>query len=101
MRIRRKSPREAASCLHPHLACCVLCGSRCKPSDCRHVDAAVAQRAVRARCVPTAFHYAAVMALPPNDRRAMCLACVNWRRQPRGVGGVRRDKLGAYTPLDR
>jgi hypothetical protein len=101
MRIRRKKSGQPPARPDPNLSFCVLCGSHCQPSDCRHVDASVAQRAVRSRCAPTAFHYAAVMALPPNDRRAMCLPCVNWRRQPRGVGGIRREKLRGYTPLDR
>jgi len=103
MRIHRKRRRQSAehSRPHPHLTFCVLCGCHCAPADCRYVDASVAQRAVRSRCAPTQFHYAAVMALPPADRRAMCLPCVNWRRHPRGARGIRREKLRSYTPLDR
>ena len=85
----------------PHLAFCVLCGCPCQPSESRHVDVSVAQRAVRSRCAPTAFHYASLMALPPCERRAMCLPCVNWRRHPRGAAGIRRERLRAYTPMDR
>ena len=107
MRIHKKRRRQSAAPghqqqrPHPHLTFCVLCGCQCAPTECRHVDAAVAQRAVASRCAPTAFHYAAVMALLPTDRRAMCLSCVNWRRQPRGARGIRREKLRSYTPLDR
>jgi hypothetical protein len=105
MRIHKKRRRQSASDHqqrpHPHLEFCVLCGCHCAPTECRHVDAAVAQRAIRVRCAPTAFHYGAVMAMSPEDRRAMCLSCVNWRRQPRGAAGIRREKLRAYTPLDR
>jgi hypothetical protein len=101
MKSHRKRKAAAQGDPNPHLEFCVLCGSHCEPAECRHVDAAVAQRAIRVRCAPTAFHYGAVMAMSQGDRRAMCLSCVNWRRQPRGAAGIRREKLRAYTPLDR
>ena len=84
---------------------CLMCGSPCDAARCRYAGVAEIHDLLRPRCVKTRFHYAAVMALPPEGRRPLCLPCINWRRRSRrdrryyysGAGVMRRV---TYTPLD-
>lgn len=81
--------------------CCVLCGvARAKGQrSFRAVSAEYAHQVVRARCVPTAFHYESVLAIPKEQRCAVCPACLNWKRASRR--GVRAHRKKSCTPLDR
>jgi len=87
----------------PEAPFCLFCGARCDdPDSFRLVDASDAQASLRARCLPTAFVYASVMALPPADRRPICITCCNWKRRgsrgpPRRSGRAGRKVL---APLD-
>lgn len=84
---------------------CLMCGAPCPAEECRYAGVGAVQDLIRPRCARTSFHYAAVMALPRDARRALCLPCVNWRRRSRrdrryyspGAGMARRV---TYTPLD-
>jgi hypothetical protein len=87
-----------------------MCGSPCDAARCRYASIAEIHDLLRPRCVRTRFHYAAVMALPPDGRRPLCLPCINWRRRSRrdrrfyhhsssgGAHGIMRRVT--YTPLD-
>lgn len=84
---------------------CTLCGTPCAPADCRLTPTRDLQAMLRPRCAPTAFHYAALMALSPAERRPVCFFCLNWKRHCRrdrrssaGRDCYRRRKT--YTPLD-
>ncbi len=82
-----------------------MCGAPCDAARCRYASVADIHALLRPRCVRTSFHYAAVMALPPEGRRPLCLPCINWRRRSRrdrryymlDAGFMRRV---TYTPLD-
>jgi hypothetical protein len=79
---------------------CVLCGCRCGDGGAvRRIQADFAHRVVRARCVPTSFHYEAVLAIPEDQACSICPPCLNWRRGSRR--GVRARRKRCYTPLDR
>jgi len=84
--------------------CCLLCGCPCVHPNCRYTPLADVQALVRQRCIETAFHYAALLALPERGRHMICPGCINWRRRsrrhllppPRHGRAHRR----AYTPFD-
>lgn len=104
-RISVHSPRPAPEiAMQVAAPFCVLCGVRCEdPELCRLVDTADVQRALRLNCIETALHYRAVMALPPGERRPLCLFCVNWKRRAGLRQNVRRERLHRplfFTPLD-
>lgn len=81
---------------------CVLCGVRCVDPDCfRLVDCKEMQDFARARCTPTAFHYAALLAHPATDRRAVCTPCLSWKRRAFKGQTLRIARPGkTFTPLD-
>jgi hypothetical protein len=83
---------------------CLMCGAQSDPVRCHYITVSIVQDDVRARCVPTSFHYAAVMAMQPEVQAPICLHCVNWRRYSRrGLpiqAPVRVVKRKTYTPLD-
>jgi hypothetical protein len=60
-----------------------------------------AQEDVRLRCIPSSFHYAAVMAMRSDGRQPVCRHCVNWRRRSRKVPGRQLWRKKSHTPLDR
>ena len=84
--------------------CCLLCGCPCVHPNCRYTPLADIKALVRQRCVETAFHYAALLALPERGRHMVCPSCINWRRRSRCChpppprhGRARRR---AFTPFD-
>ena len=82
---------------------CVMCGSPCDPGRCRYASVGEIHALLRPRCIKTQFHYAAVMALPKEERRPLCFPCINWRRRSRRdrrycSGGAAHRVT--YTPLD-
>jgi hypothetical protein len=86
--------------------CCVLCGVTSDPSRCRYVNTSSIHDDLRNRCGATAFHYAAVMAMPSDGREPVCNHCANWRRfarKGRGWGqyGAQGGRRMTHTPLDR
>lgn len=83
---------------------CALCGVPCEDTQlCRVADASAVQQILRSRCAETALHYRAVLALPPGERRPVCMFCVNWKRRAASAVGRSRERLPnskCYTPLD-
>lgn len=78
---------------------CLLCGVPCDdPQQCRVSDTSAVQSVVAKHCTPTSLHYRSLLALPPNERRPVCLHCSNWKRRSRKKSQRRRG--GSYTPLD-
>lgn len=82
---------------------CVLCGHPCTHPNCRYTPVQAIKALVRQRCIETALHYAAVLALPERGRYMVCPACINWRRRSRcrpytRVNNWRRRRI--YTPFD-
>lgn len=83
---------------------CLLCGCPCAHADCRYVPLQAIRALVRQRCAPTAFHYAALHALPEGGRHMLCPPCVNWRRRSRGRPYTRFRRVTrrpTLTPFDR
>jgi hypothetical protein len=82
---------------------CLLCGAASKTVCCRSVSMRSVQEDVRLRCIPSSFHYAAVMAMRPGGRKPVCRHCVNWRRWSRreSLSGRRHWRKKVHTPLDR
>lgn len=77
---------------------CLLCGCPCAdPDDCRVTDASAAQDLLRARCLPTAFHYRAALAVSPAERYPLCMPCVSWARRNKKK---RPRAPRVHTPLD-
>lgn len=85
---------------------CTLCGVPCGGHDCyRLVDASAVQATVRDCCAPTAMHYASVLALPAEGRRALCPFCVSWSRRANALSAKRRaaparPRKPVLTPFD-
>ena len=87
----------------PPVHCCLLCGLPCTHPNCRYTPLAAIQALVRQRCVETAFHYAALLALPDAGRHMVCPTCINWRRRSRCRPYTRRRRWNrrvVYTPFD-
>lgn len=83
--------------------CCLLCGMPCLHPDCRYTPLPVVQALVRQRCAQTAFHYAALLALPDAGRHMVCPTCINWRRRSRCRLYTRCrtwSRRAVYTPFD-
>lgn len=87
------------------MAFCLLCGVpyNSKKSF-RDADVSTVQTVVRQRCVPSNFHHASLMALPPGGRAVMCWQCVTWTRRARKFLRERRrygrGSQRVPTPLD-
>jgi hypothetical protein len=86
---------------------CTLCGTAVQddsPQSFRLMDVSAVQNILRRRCVSTAFHYAAVMKMPSDQRHPLCSHCVNWARRAnhviRGKATQLRGAKKALTPLD-
>ena len=97
------TPRSCDSCDPSAPLWCLLCGAPCGGgSRCRFVSVRAAQEDVRSRCIPSAFHYASVMAMRADGRELVCQHCVNWRRRSRKApSGGWHGRRRAHTPLDR
>lgn len=77
---------------------CLLCGCHCAdPDDCRVTDASVVQDILRARCLPTSFHYRSALNLSPASRYPLCMLCVSWSKRNKNKR-PRAPKV--HTPLD-
>ena len=86
-----------------HRYCCLLCGQPCTHPNCRYTPLQTVKALVRQRCIETALHYAAVVALPDTGRHMVCPSCINWRRRSRCRPYTRRrrwNKRHIYTPFD-